>query len=872
MALPAGTRLGPFEIVALLGAGGMGEVYRARDTRLGRQVAVKLLPPEFASDPRRVELLRQEARAASTLNHPNILTVHDIGIHEGAPFIVTEFLEGRTLRERLQSAPMRPREVLGIAAQIAEGLAAAHGKAIVHRDIKPENVFLAESGHAKILDFGLAKVLAGSQPEPRDPAATSLGSTGLGGIQGTVPYMSPEQARGESLDHRSDIFSLGVVLYEMATGRRAFARDTAADSLAAILREELPQPATLQPDLPPALSRTIMHCLEKKPEERFQSARDLAFELRAILAESGEQPSVPTARPARSAGRLRLIGALSAAVLLLAAGALLWQGQRGEHPSASLAPQRIAVAVFENHTGDATLDPLGRMASDWIIQGLSRVEGCEIVSSLSILLAQPGEGSSRSVSRDPLQALARETGAGTIVSGDYLLAGDSLRFQARVTDATHDRLLYALEPVAAPRSSPLDAIDALRQQVMGALAVRGLPAHLVVPQTPPRYDAYREFIAGFELLFTDDTAALGHFARATELDPGFLTPLYYEAYLRNEAGDLARVQEILRTLGEKRQVLPPFARHWLDVMTAYSEHRFPEALQHLRAALNVAPKDPLTVLWIGYMARASNRPREAIAALRDLDVRAWPDHPMGSTRALNLCSSLHMLGQYEREQHEARAACKQYPGHLELRSADARALAALGRIGEVRSIIDACAAEQPVAGTAGEVMLEAAAELRAHGHREEAVSLAARAVEWFRGRLASEPGSDPWVAGLIDALRWAERWDEAYFLCRDACTRSPENARLYGILGGLAARRGQTEEAERIAAELRQAGSPLLFGVHTYRCACIAALLGRKDEATELVRQAFSEGTPYGVTHHREIDLEPLWDYPPFRKLLEPEG
>ena len=237
-----GTRVGPYEIVGWLGAGGMGEVYRARDPRLGREVAIKLIPETFAKDANRLHRFEQEARAAGQLNHPNILTVYDVGTHEGAPYIVSELLEGESLRSRLREAPLAPRKAIDYARQIAEGLAAAHDKGIVHRDLKPDNLFVTSEGRLKILDFGLAKLT-----QPADDAARHTGAlteTGPGTVMGTAGYMSPEQVRGETVDHRSDIFSFGAVLYEMLTGRPAFTRETAADTMAAILKEDPPEPSS----------------------------------------------------------------------------------------------------------------------------------------------------------------------------------------------------------------------------------------------------------------------------------------------------------------------------------------------------------------------------------------------------------------------------------------------------------------------------------------------------------------------------------------------------------------------------------------------------------------------------------------------------
>ncbi len=278
MSVTIGSRIGPYEIVGWLGAGGMGEVYRARDARLGREVAIKMIAESFATDQNRVRRFEQEARAAGQLNHPNILAVYDIGIHEGAVYLVSELLEGESLRGRLQAGPLPRRKAIDYARQIAEGLAAAHDKNIVHRDVKPDNLFITTDGRIKILDFGIAKLT-----QPSDEAARQTGlptETGAGTVVGTAGYMSPEQVRGETVDARSDIFSLGTILHEMLTGRPAFRRETAADAMAAILREDPAVP--LAADVSPALARIVSRCLEKTREMRFQSARDLAFGLEVL--------------------------------------------------------------------------------------------------------------------------------------------------------------------------------------------------------------------------------------------------------------------------------------------------------------------------------------------------------------------------------------------------------------------------------------------------------------------------------------------------------------------------------------------------------------------------------------------------------------
>ncbi|MGH9393443.1 MAG: serine/threonine-protein kinase, partial [Terriglobales bacterium] len=279
--LTPGSRLGPYEIIAPLGAGGMGEVYRARDERLKREVAVKLLSAKLQLNPEALRRLEQEARAVAALNHPNLLTIHDVGTGpDGSPFLVCELLQGETLRARLASGALPVRQVLDFGAQLAHGLAAAHARGIVHRDLKPENIFCTHEGRVKILDFGLAKFSPSALAEDQTLAAGA--ETGAGVVLGTVSYMSPEQARGQAADLRSDIFSLGAVLYEMLSGRKAFGRDTAADTLSAILREEPPQLELAAVALAAPLQRILRHCLEKQPARRFQAAEDLAFALEGL--------------------------------------------------------------------------------------------------------------------------------------------------------------------------------------------------------------------------------------------------------------------------------------------------------------------------------------------------------------------------------------------------------------------------------------------------------------------------------------------------------------------------------------------------------------------------------------------------------------
>ena len=347
MSLPSGSRLASYEIVAALGAGAMGEVYRARDTRLARDVALKVLPAEFAASPDRRRRFEQEARAAGALNHPNIVSVYDTGQQQGVSYIVSELVEGESLRDLIRHGPLPPRKAADIGAQIADGLTAAHRAGIVHRDLKPENVMLTREGRVKILDFGLARYSGNTQIEG------TLTITQPGIVMGTVGYMSPEQVTGSPADHRSDIFSLGIMLFEMLTGRTAFDRATSVETMSAILRED---PLELPAHIVPALRQIVAHCLEKEPAARFQSAQDLAFQLRAAVAPASVVTTTPLP-PANQPPRLAIAAWALVGLLALLLGLSLFHRPRG----ADLAAYRFTPFATDAQIQDqATWSPDGK--------------------------------------------------------------------------------------------------------------------------------------------------------------------------------------------------------------------------------------------------------------------------------------------------------------------------------------------------------------------------------------------------------------------------------------------------------------------------------------------------------------------------------
>jgi serine/threonine protein kinase len=357
MPLTPGTKLGPYEIQSPLGAGGMGEVHRARDTRLAREVAIKVLPEAFARDADRLQRFEHEARVLSTINHPNILAIYDVGAEGNTHYLVSELLEGQTLREKMNAGPLSQRRIIEYAVEMARGLAAAHDQGIVHRDLKPDNIFITKDNRVKILDFGLAKQafgeagLSGQTATLNGPSPTQPGT-----VLGTVGYMSPEQVRGMNVDHRSDLFSFGAILYEMLSGKRAFKGDTSVETMNAILKEDPPELSESGPNISPGLDRVVRHCLEKEPGLRFQSARDLAFDLDSLSSLSSTAKPLAASR-ITGVARFRAPIAVAIPLLLLVAAASFWAGHKF---SRSSAPVFTRLTFRGGHVSSARFSPDGQ--------------------------------------------------------------------------------------------------------------------------------------------------------------------------------------------------------------------------------------------------------------------------------------------------------------------------------------------------------------------------------------------------------------------------------------------------------------------------------------------------------------------------------
>ena len=478
MTLAAGTRLGPYEILSPLGAGGMGEVYRARDTRLGREVAIKVLPESFSRDADRLRRFEQEARAVSALNHPNILTLHDVGESGGAPYVVAELLEGETLRQRLLAGPLGARKAIEYGVQVAHGLAAAHEKGIAHRDLKPENIFVTADGRVKILDFALAKLTQTEGAEaPLTSAPTSGGGTQPGVVMGSVGYMAPEQVRGRPADHRSDLFAFGAVLYEMLTGDRAFRGGSAVESMNAILTNDPPDPSRARSDVSPArdLETIVAKALKKNPAERFQSARDLGFALTETSgALSGPRPVEVRQPRARTAAIVAGVVLLVLAVLFTAnVGGLR---NRLSRASSSVGIKSLAVLPLQNLSRDPEQEYFADGMTVELITDLAQIRSLRVISRTSIM---GYKGTTK-----PLPQIGRELGVDGILEGSVQRAGNRVKITAQLIEAKSDRHLWA-------KSYERDLAEVLSLQSEVARSVAGEVQAALTPQEQARLEGKR---------------------------------------------------------------------------------------------------------------------------------------------------------------------------------------------------------------------------------------------------------------------------------------------------------------------------------------------------------------------------------------------
>jgi len=859
-----------YQIIEELGKGGMGRVYRVLDKELEEEVALKLIKPEIAKDKKTVERFKNELKIARKISHRNVGRMYELMDERGMHFITMEYVPGQDLRGLIkQTGQLTTGKAIAIAKEICEGLGEAHRQGVIHRDLKPSNVIIDKNGNARILDFGIARSLE------------AKGLTGAGVMIGTPEYMSPEQVEGKEVDQRSDIYSLGVILYELVTGRVPFEGDTPF-TIGVKHKSEMPaSPKEINSQIPDDLNNVILKCLEKDKTKRYQNAGEVCSELKNI--EEGiplAERSVPDRKPITSKEitvTFRLKKLIIPALIIIAAAVIAFMLFRG--PRTDYDPNRVVVAIFENQTGDEQLDPLGRMASDWISQRISQIGDMEVVPTMSImqvysmLNSEPGAPQNAKI----LRALTRETGAGTMVTGAYYLTNNELHFQAHITDVKQQKLIHSLDPVKGGLDRRMDVIQSLSKNVMDSLALYfdKADASTIPYIKPPVYEAYKEFLLGTEFFGVDYGRSIQHLTRAVELDPSFSAPKLYIAVAYGNMERYEEAEAIIKSLDKNRDQLSPFDCHVLDWYLAYLKGKNEDAFLSIVKAEKLAPKSTVINYMHGFSALEINRPLETVktyAKMDSVDPETIYGRASGAWRISQLTNALHMLGNYKQELKEARKGQKYYPNNWRFHAYEARALAALGKIGAVRKVVDKSLEIVSSERTAGRVMLEAAWELRVQGHMEAYQEITHQSVEWHKDRLQVREVDEEMRHDLAKALYTAEKWDEAQTVFEELMEDYPENIEYRGRIGLLAARKGEREKALGISEELESIDRPYLFGEHMYMCARIASLLGEKEQAVVLLRDAFAQGLLYGAYLHNEMDFEPLRNYKPFQELLKPKG
>ena len=879
-----GSRFAHYEVLEKLGSGGMGDVYRARDRNLGRDVAVKFLPPRLSADPGRLARFEQEARAASALNHPNIVTIHEVGrLEGGGPYIVMELIRGQTLRSLLDAGrPLVTRRALELAAQAAEGLAKAHAAGIVHRDLKPENLMVSDDGFLKILDFGLVKLTApmtgssGDQTldrleraETQTDLSWATPDTDAGTLLGTAGYMSPEQARGQPVDFRADQFACGAILYEVATGKRAFHRDNAVLTLAAIIESE-PEPiVTLNPGCPAPFRWIIERCLKKDPEDRYASTLDLARELRTVcnrLEEASTGSSGPSPRTPPVGARLgpwtAALGAVIAAAALLA-GPLrdpirdwlhLWPVPREKH---------VAILPLAGASGDEASRAFSDGLVETLASQLSQIEGPQ--GSLWVVpMSEVRDARVTSAA-----AARRAFGVTLVVTGSLQRAGDRVRLSANLVDALTLRQLRSMPPleatvddlallqgtVAASIARMLELeLDARARRVIAAGGTRNAPA----------YDLYlkgRGYLARYENPESLDQA-VASFQQAIQQDSSFalayagLGEAYwrqYELASRSESVELA--QKACRRALAINDLLAP-VHVTLGLLHVGTGHAA-EAVEDFQRALALDPVGTDARLGLARAQTALGRLEEAEAGYQKA-IGQRPDYWGGHND----------LGKFYYAQQRYTEAVRQFRRVIELTPDNARGYSNLGGIYHLMGRYDEALD-----------MLQRSLSIRP---TPEAASNVAT-LEFFRGRYeeaarafekAVKLGSSDYQLwyNLAAAYYWAPdlrdkaaaAYGRAIALAEEARKTNPRDASLLAVLADCYGHLGRAREARQLVAEalrLAPADGEVLF-----RAACLVEFLGDRARALALVTRAMAGGYSKDEVA-RAPDLEALRADPRFKTV-----
>jgi TolB-like protein len=880
MTLPAGTRLGPYEILAPIGAGGMGEVYRARDSKLDRDVAVKVLPAHLTANPDALARFEREAKAVAALSHPNILSIFDFGTHEGASYAVTELLEGETLRGKVDGSMVTQRQAVDWCLQIARGLSAAHGKGVVHRDLKPDNVFVSKDGHVKILDFGLAKrVDAAPGEQTSAPTGTGGGHTEPGTVMGTMGYMSPEQVRGLPVDHRTDLFSFGAILYELLAGRKAFKRDTASDTIAAILKEEPPELIHSGRNVSPALDHIVRHCLEKDRENRFQSAKDVAFALSEASSpatfETGQHVVAP---PVKRRGKT--IGIVAAVLVLAAAlGLFLWKRPKIGGASSATGARRVAVLPFEN---------LGAAADDYFADGIADAIRGKLASVPGLEVIARGSSTPYKKTAKTPQEIARELNA------RYLLTA-TVRWQksgttSRVQVSPELVEIKESEAPATKWQQPFDAslTDVFQvQSDIAAKVVDALGVALAEKQEKRLADAPTKNVAAYDAYLKGEEATtamaradvpalrkgLGFYEQAVALDPKFVEAWGRVSTCRallfsNSVPDPTLAAGAMDAAGKAAAAGPekPDGPIALGMYYRAVDRDLPRALDEYRKAEKLAPGTPDPLRSIGRAETQMGRWQDAIAHYDEAE-RLDPKNAINVGNAVQPLLYLRRCGEARRAVDRSLALG---PANLTRVGYKLQAMICEGDVAAARAVVSETARRVGPADAAAyfsggsEWLLDA-----------DSLALLRRLTPAaFDGDEASWAFAQAWAAWRAgDSAAAREYAEKGVPLVEAQIRNSPRFATPHAVLGQLLAIAGRKDDGIRESIRATEldpvetlpfSGAETLFGLaQTY------VLAGQQDKAIATLERLLK--MPHYVTP-AWLAVDPTYDSlrqnPRFQKLV----
>ncbi len=861
-----GRILGHYEVIERLGEGGMGVVYKARDTHLDRLVAIKMLAAEKISDPDRQIRFVQEAKAASALNHPNIITIHDIANDNGTYFIVMEYVRGTTLDQLSFGRGLGLREVLKYGVQIADGLAKAHAAGIIHRDLKPGNIMVTEDGIVKVLDFGLAKLM---EPETQSEGGGGetltihqMAVTEAGVALGTAAYMSPEQAEGKRLDARTDVFSFGCVLYEMVTGKRAFQRDSKLSTLAAVLRDEPPGMSTIARNVPPELERILARCLNKDPQERFPMMADVKLALEELRQTSESRGF--TVRPAEreKPGRKRLLAASAAVVVLLAAaifGAIRWLNHPAKQLPGSGEEKYLAVIPFKVLGDQSTLGYVAEGLAEALSAKLFRVHDLHVASSEAI---------ARSREKNSGTAIARDVGATLAVSGTVQGTGEKLRVTARLEDVPAGRLLWSGEVSGASRDL-LEIEDKVYEELAAALPRKPGQVRQVQPAPRPTQsmEAYDLYLKGRNAIRSQHSVpsietAIRFYEESLKKDPGFAL-----AYASLSEASLVRYQQTLDRFWVDKaeaaaQEAPRLNNNLAEVHSALGNvylatGKTEDAVVELRRAVELSPNVDEGYRRLGRAYAAKGQNQEAFQAYQkavEIDPYYWYNYNELGTRYFEIGEYEHALSAFRRV--------------AELEPANALGYQNIGAVYYSQRKFNECI---PAFQKAIDLSPDAsnysnlATVYLSLKRCDEAVKLYEKAVQM-------SPADQRIMGNLADAYRCQGRldkaganYDKAITLAYKTLQVNPKSADTMGNLARYYSARGNTKEAIGFIRRARAIDPSDVRLI--YVNAVVQARAGRVAEALEALKEAFAKG--YSAEEaESDADLEVLHERGEFKELV----